>query len=47
MDTLLARILVVDDDTVMLTFIINSLRRLGIQTIESANDGVLISNVPG
>ena len=39
MNTMLARILVVDDDEVMRTFVINSLRRLGIQAIESANDG--------
>ncbi len=40
MNTTLARILVVDDDKVMLTFVMNSLRRLGIQEIESAHDGV-------
>lgn len=39
MNTTLARILVVDDDEVMRTFVMNSLRRLGIQAIESANDG--------
>ena len=35
----LARILVVDDDEVMQTFVVNSLRRLGIQAIETAVDG--------
>lgn len=35
----LARILVVDDDEVMRTFVVNSLRRLGLQQIETANDG--------
>jgi CheY-like chemotaxis protein len=35
----LARILVVDDDAVMRTFVVNALRRMGIQTIETANDG--------
>ncbi|MBB1074429.1 response regulator [Rhodoferax sp. 4810] len=35
----LARILVVDDDEVMRTFVVNSLRRLGIQAIETAVDG--------
>ncbi len=35
----LARILVVDDDEVMRTFVVNSLRRLGIQSIETAVDG--------
>lgn len=36
----LARILVVDDDEVMRTFVVNSLRRLGLQSIETATDGV-------
>ncbi len=35
----LARILVVDDDEVMRTFVVNSLRRLGLQHIETAIDG--------
>jgi CheY-like chemotaxis protein len=35
----LARILVVDDEVVMRTFVVNSLRRLGIQTIEQCIDG--------
>ncbi|GAB4213270.1 MAG: hypothetical protein OHK0048_26740 [Rhodoferax sp.] len=35
----LARVLVVEDDEVMRTFVINSLRRLGIQQIEVASDG--------
>jgi two-component system chemotaxis response regulator CheY len=35
----LARVLVVDDDVVMRTFVVNSLRRLGIQAIETAVDG--------
>ncbi len=35
----LARILVVDDDAVMRTFVVSSLRRLGIQTIEQCADG--------
>jgi CheY-like chemotaxis protein len=35
----LARILVVDDDEVMRTFVVNSLRRLGLQQIETAIDG--------
>lgn len=35
----LARVLVVDDDQVMRTFVVNSLRRLGIQAIETAVDG--------
>jgi two-component system chemotaxis response regulator CheY len=35
-----ARILVVDDDAVMRTFVVNSLRRMGIQTIEICADGV-------
>ena len=34
----LARILVVDDDEVMRTFVVNSLRRLGLQQIETASD---------
>jgi len=34
-----ARILVVDDDEVMRTFVVNSLRRLGLQQIETAVDG--------
>ena len=36
---MLARVLVVDDDEVMRTFVVNSLRRLGIQGIETAVDG--------
>ena len=36
----LARILVVEDDEVMRSFVVNSLRRLGIQSIETASDGV-------
>lgn len=39
MKVALARILVVDDDDVMRTFVVNSLRRLGIQAIETAKDG--------
>jgi len=35
----LARVLVVDDDPVMREFVVNSLRRLGIQQIETATDG--------
>ncbi|MBP8286399.1 MAG: response regulator [Rhodoferax sp.] len=35
----LSRVLVVDDDAVMRTFVVNSLRRLGIQSIETATDG--------
>lgn len=35
----LARILVVDDDAVTRNFVMNSLRRLGIQTIEQCADG--------
>jgi len=35
----LVRVLVVDDDPVMREFIVNSLRRLGIQHIETATDG--------
>ncbi len=34
-----ARVMVVDDDAVMLTFVVNSLRRLGIQTVETYGDG--------
>ncbi|MEI8168951.1 MAG: response regulator [Rhodoferax sp.] len=34
-----ARILVVDDDAVMRTYVVNSLRRMGIQTIETCADG--------
>jgi CheY-like chemotaxis protein len=34
-----ARILVVDDEVVMRTFVVHSLRRLGIQTIEQCADG--------
>ena len=34
-----ARILVVDDDAVMRTYVVNILRRMGIQTIETCNDG--------
>jgi CheY-like chemotaxis protein len=36
----LARILVVDDDAVMRTFVVNSLRRVGIQTLETCADGI-------
>jgi len=36
---MLVRVLVVDDDEVMRTFVVNSLRRLGIQSIETASDG--------
>ncbi len=36
---MLARILVVDDDEVMRTFVVNSLRRMGLQSIETATDG--------
>ncbi len=39
MKVTLARILVVDDDEVMRTFVVNSLRRIGIQAIEVAADG--------
>ena len=39
MNITLARILVVDDEVVMRTFVVNSLRRLGIQTIEQCADG--------
>ncbi len=39
MNMMLARVLVVDDDEVMRTFVSNSLRRLGIQAIETATDG--------
>ena len=47
-----ARVLVVDDDEVMRTFVVNSLRRLGIQAIETAVDGgtalrAMISFRPG
>jgi CheY-like chemotaxis protein len=35
----LARILVVDDDAVMRIYVVNALRRLGVQTIETATDG--------
>ncbi|PIW06608.1 MAG: response regulator [Comamonadaceae bacterium CG17_big_fil_post_rev_8_21_14_2_50_60_13] len=35
----LARILVVDDDPVMREFVVNTLRRIGIQQIEVATDG--------
>jgi len=35
----LARILVVDDDPVMREFVVQSLRRLGVQQIETASDG--------
>ena len=34
------RILVVDDDEVMRAFVVNTLRRMGIQAIETASDGV-------
>jgi CheY-like chemotaxis protein len=36
----LARILVVEDDEVMRTFVVNTLRRMGIQAIETATDGI-------
>ena len=39
MKLMLSRVLVVDDDEVMRTFVVNSLRRLGIQAIETAADG--------
>jgi CheY-like chemotaxis protein len=39
MNLMFARVLVVDDDDVMRTFVVNSLRRLGIQSIETAIDG--------
>ena len=39
MNLMLSRVLVVDDDEVMRTFVVNSLRRLGIQAIETAADG--------
>jgi CheY-like chemotaxis protein len=39
MNLMLARVLVVDDDEVMRTYVVNSLRRLGIQSIETAVDG--------
>lgn len=35
----LARILVVDDDEVMRSFVVNSLRRLGLNLIETTHDG--------
>ncbi len=35
-----ARILVVDDDEVMRSFVVNTLRRMGIQSIETASDGI-------
>jgi CheY-like chemotaxis protein len=34
-----ARVLVVDDDAVMRTFVVNTLLRLGIQSIETSEDG--------
>lgn len=34
-----ARVLVVDDDEVMRIFVVNTLRRLGVQSIETATDG--------
>lgn len=34
-----ARILVVDDDAVMRTYVVHSLRRMGIQLIETCTDG--------
>lgn len=34
-----ARILVVDDDAVMRTYVVNTLRRMGVQTIETCADG--------
>lgn len=34
-----ARILVVDDDAVMRNYVVNTLRRMGIQTIETCVDG--------
>ena len=39
MNLMLVRVLVVDDDEVMRTFVVNSLRRLGFQSIETATDG--------
>jgi len=36
----LARVLVVDDDPVMRDFVVNTLRRIGIQSVETATDGV-------
>jgi CheY-like chemotaxis protein len=36
----LARILVVEDDEVMRLFVVNTLRRMGIQSIETATDGI-------
>lgn len=39
MNMMHAKILVVDDDEVMRTFVVNSLRRLGLQSIETALDG--------
>ena len=35
----LARVLVVDDDPVMRDFVVNTLRRIGIQSVETATDG--------
>jgi len=35
-----AKILVVDDDEVMRSFVVNTLRRMGIQSIETASDGI-------
>jgi CheY-like chemotaxis protein len=40
MKVALARILVVEDDDVMRTFVVNTLRRMGIQAIETASDGI-------
>jgi CheY-like chemotaxis protein len=37
----LARVLVVDDDAVMREFVVNALRRIGIQQIETATDGIV------
>ena len=34
-----ARIMVVEDDAVMRTYVVNALRRMGIQTIETCTDG--------
>lgn len=39
MNITLARVLVVDDEEVMRTFVVNALRRLGIQAVETCNDG--------
>jgi two-component system chemotaxis response regulator CheY len=39
MDMKLARVVVVDDESIMRTFILNSLRRLGIQDLYAFEDG--------